>query len=77
MNLTGWLCASVLLCLIIDIHIHTRRYVSMLENFHTSFNHLVSDFMASLQDETHSEYHLHLSNLCTRLDFNEFYATGS
>eukprot|EP00750_Incisomonas_marina_P030421 INCI7499.3.p1 GENE.INCI7499.3~~INCI7499.3.p1 ORF type:complete len:369 (-),score=68.23 INCI7499.3:145-1251(-) len=53
-----------------------RAYIGMLDNFHDSFNHLVADFMASLKDETHAEYHMHLANLCTRLDFNEFYDAG-
>ena len=51
-----------------------RSYIGMLDNFHASFNRLVHDFMASLKDETHAEYHMHLANLCTRLDFNGFYA---
>eukprot|EP00501_MAST-03F_sp_TOSAG23-6_P000895 GSMAST32.ASY1.ANO1.931.1 assembled CDS len=39
-----------------------------------NFDALLMSFMAALQDEHHVEYHMHLANVFTRLDFNKFYA---
>ena len=32
---------------------------------------------AALRDESHAEYHLHLANMFTRLDFNGWFSASS
>lgn len=49
-------------------------YIRMLRGFGDNFDSLLKRFIASLRDEAHAEYHLHLSNMFTRLNFNNFYS---
>lgn len=55
-------------------HAEGPAYRRMLSGFGQNFDALLMKFMAALQDEHHVEYHMHLANVFTRLDFNKFYA---
>lgn len=45
----------------------------MIENFKRNFDENLQLFMSQLLDKSHLQFHSHLSNLCTRLDYNGFY----
>lgn len=55
-------------------HVTQESYLRMLRGFRDHFDSLLKRFIASLRDESHVEYHLHLANMFTRLNFNDFYA---
>ena len=48
------------------------NYQRMIERFIQVFDTQLIDFMRQLMVDSHTHYHSHLSNLCTRLDFNGF-----
>ena len=48
------------------------NYQRMIERFIQVFDTQMNDFMKQLLADSHFRYHSHLSNLCTRLDFNGF-----
>jgi len=51
-----------------------ESYRQMIRRSETTFDTMLSSFMDELiKEATHGEYHSHLTNLCTRLDFNGFY----
>lgn len=52
--------------------IQSDNYQKMIERFIQVFDSQISDFMKQLMADSHTHYHSHLSNLCTRLDFNGF-----
>jgi gamma-tubulin complex component 2 len=55
-------------------HVTQQSYVRMLRGFRDNFDSLLKRFIAALRDETHAEYHLHLANMFTRLNYNHFYS---
>jgi len=50
------------------------QYKDMVARFSESFDNLLGDFMEKLFHDAHTQYHSHLSNLCTRLDFNGYWS---
>lgn len=48
------------------------NYQKMIERFIQVFDTQLNDFMKQLMADSNVHYHSHLSNLCTRLDFNGF-----
>jgi gamma-tubulin complex component 2 len=49
-------------------------YRAMIRRSQTTFDTMLDQFMDELlREATHGEYHSHLSNLCTRLDFNGYH----
>lgn len=49
------------------------NYQRMIQRFVQVFDTQINDFMKQLMAaDSHAHYHSHLSNLCTRLDFNGF-----
>jgi hypothetical protein len=54
-----------------------ERYMSMIRDFERNFDTQLDDFMKQLLRDSHVQYNSHLSNLCTRLDFNAFYTRGT
>ena len=55
-------------------HVTQQSYVRMLRGFRDNFDGLLKRFIAALRDESHAEYHLHLANMFTRLNYNNFYS---
>ena len=45
----------------------------MLNKFDSSFNTHLRDFLANLWKNSRETFHRHMSNLCVRIDFNQFY----
>jgi len=52
--------------------IQSENYQKMIKRFIQVFDTQLHDFMRQLMTDSHAHYHSHLSNLCTRLDFNGF-----
>jgi gamma-tubulin complex component 2 len=52
-------------------------YTQMVKRFAASFDSLLASFMQKLFADAHSQYHSHLTNLCTRLDYNGFWSSKS
>ena len=50
----------------------SKNYQKMIQRFVQVFDTQINDFMKQLMVDSHEHYHSHLSNLCTRLDFNGF-----
>ncbi|KAF0711813.1 Aste57867_5071 [Aphanomyces stellatus] len=48
-------------------------FVKMTADLEAQFDTLLADFMQQLLHRSHLQYNSHLSNLCTRLDYNGFY----
>ena len=45
----------------------------MLRAFETSFETHLRDFLQNLWASSREQLHEHMSNLCTRIDFNRYY----
>ncbi|KDO30162.1 hypothetical protein SPRG_05354 [Saprolegnia parasitica CBS 223.65] len=48
-------------------------FVRMTNDLELQFDTLLAEFMQQLLHRSHLQYNSHLSNLCTRLDYNGFY----
>eukprot|EP00743_Colponemidia_sp_Colp-15_P006425 GILK01006915.1.p1 GENE.GILK01006915.1~~GILK01006915.1.p1 ORF type:complete len:955 (+),score=184.16 GILK01006915.1:253-2865(+) len=53
-----------------------KNYLRMIEKFSGNFDKHLKDFLERLKDQSKSRYDSHLTNLCTRLDYNSFYTDG-
>merc|ERR1712137_1360167 len=54
--------------------VSTSSYRDIILRSQTRFDTILTEFMESLvQEAARGEYHSHLTNLCTRLDFNSYY----
>ena len=54
-----------------------RGYVKMILNYEGNFDKLLTDFMERLRKSARVQYHSHLANLVTRLDYNGFFSSVS
>lgn len=48
------------------------EFVQAIVEFQRDFDQHLGDFMKRLWDDSRAQYHSHLANLCTRLDYNGF-----
>lgn len=52
--------------------LNTESYKRMITRFEQVFNLNLREFMSQLMSDSDGRYHTHLSNLCTRLDYNGY-----
>ena len=50
-----------------------EAYIRMIKKFQDNFDSMLQMFLKLLLDRSHAQFHSHLSNLCTRIDYNGFY----
>jgi hypothetical protein len=56
----------------IERELNKDSYKRMIVRFNEVFNSNLGEFMTQLMSDADGRYHTHLSNLCTRLDYNGF-----
>ncbi|OQR98601.1 gamma-tubulin complex component [Achlya hypogyna] len=52
-------------------------FVRMTDELELQFDTLLAEFMQALLHRSHLQFNSHLSNLCTRLDYNGFYTNAA
>jgi hypothetical protein len=56
----------------LERELKSDSYRRMISRFEQVFNSNLSEFMVQLMSDSNSHAHMHLTNLCVRLDYNGF-----
>jgi hypothetical protein len=56
----------------LERELKSDSYRRMISRFEQVFNSNLSEFMMQLMSDSNSHAHMHLTNLCVRLDYNGF-----